>query len=293
MVDTKNLTLFLLILALFLGATIEISEGSILIGVVLFVIAIILISKVKFGESYVVSRSRYRMFLGAGIIAADLIYNLIFQNQLGTVDIMTFLLGLSLVAYDFKNEDIRRMGKFGAYMSATFLVPFLIFFVLFGHLDIGFMHIFDHYLVLLPSIAIIKVIGLSIEVIATETVYIPGVEDMSVVIGGPCSGLYSMFLLIGIMVAYTRIEPIDNRRFYSMLVISVVVAYVANLLRVTTLYIVAYYYGSKAMYSAHTHLGWIIFAIIVVAILYVLDKMSRSQRGDLSSENQKHNSEKN
>ena len=82
-------------------------------------------------------------------------------------------------------------------------------------------------------------------------------------------------------------------RIKTLLVISVVVAYVANLLRVTTLYIVAYYYGSKAMYSVHTHLGWIIFAVVVVAILYFLDKMSRSHRADLSSENQKHNNEKN
>ncbi|MDY6964343.1 MAG: archaeosortase C [Halobacteriota archaeon] len=274
MVDIRNITIFLLILALFLGATVEISEGSILIGVLLFAIAIILISKVRFGESNVVSRSRYRMFLGIIIIAADLIYNIIAQNQLGTVDIMTFLLGLSLVAYDFKNEDARRMGKFGAYMSATFLILYVVFYDYFNIFEVDIIHSFDHYFVLLPSISIIGAIGLPVEVIATETVYIGGVEDMSVIIGGPCSGLYSMFLLIGIMVAYTRIEPIDRRIFYSMLIISIVVAYVANLLRVTVLYLVAYYYGSGAMFSAHTHLGWIIFAVVVTSILYVLDRMS-------------------
>ncbi|MDY6865462.1 MAG: archaeosortase C [Halobacteriota archaeon] len=282
MSDAKNLTIFLLILALFLGATVEITEGSVLVGVLLFAIAIILISRVRFGKSYSVDRSRVRMFLGIAIIAADAIYNIYSGNQLGTVDIMTFLLGLSLIAYDLKSEDARRMGKFGAYMSATFLVLYIIFYDFFGIFETDVIHLFDHYFVLIPSITLVKALGIPVEVIATETVYVGGIEDMSVIIGGPCSGLYSMFLLVGIMVAYTRIEPIEQRIFYSMLMISVVVSYVANLLRVTTLYVVAYNYGSEAMFTVHTHLGWIIFAVIVTAILYVLDRMSLVRTPDQS-----------
>ena len=111
--------------------------------------------------------------------------------------------------------------------------------------------------------------------IATETVRIQGVEEMSVIIGGPCSGLYSMFLLIGIMVAYKKIEQIERGRFYPLLGLSVVVAYLANLVRVTTLYLIAFYYGEEAMYLVHVHLGWIIFVIVVAVLFYVLDKMSR------------------
>lgn len=282
MTDVKNLTIFLLILALFLGATVEITEGSVLVGVLLFSIAIILISRVKFGESYSVDRSRVRMFLGIAIVAADAMYNFYSGNQLGTVDIMTFLLGLSLIAYDLKSEDARRMGKFGAYMSATFLVLYILFYDFFGIFETDIIHSFDHYFVLLPSISLILAIGIPVEVIATETVYIGGIDDMSVIIGGPCSGLYSMFLLIGIMVAYTRIEPIGRKMFSSILIISVVVSYVANLLRVTALYLVAYNYGSEAMHTVHTHLGWIIFAVVVTAILYVLDRMSLVRSSDQS-----------
>ncbi|MDY6930939.1 MAG: archaeosortase C [Halobacteriota archaeon] len=282
MADVKNLTIFALILALFLGATVEITEGSVLVGVLIFAVAIILISRVRFGESYGVDRSRIRMFLGILIVAADVIYNLYSSNQLGTVDMMTFLLGSSLIAYDLKSEDARRMGKFGAYMSATFLVLYIIFYDFFGIFETDVIHLFDHYFVLLPSISLVRALGIPVEVTATETVYISGVEEMSVIIGGPCSGLYSMFLLIGIMVAYTRIEPIEQRMFYSMLVISVFVSYVANLLRVTTLYAVAYYYGSEAMFTVHTHLGWIIFAVIMTALLYVLDRMSLVSSSDQS-----------
>lgn len=275
MPDYKNVIIFLLIFALFLGATIEISEGSALLGILLFVIAILLISRIRVGKSYVIKRSKLYMFVGALIVAADIAYNLLTHSELGTLDIMTFLLGISLIAYDINNEEIRRMGKFGAYMSATFIALFLFFFSLFNYLNIDFTHTFDHYFVLLPSVFIINAIGIPIQVISTETVRIQGVEDMSVIIGGPCSGLYSMFLLIGIMVAYTRIEHVERRKFFALLLISIMVAYIANLIRVSTLYIAGFYYGKEMMYFVHVHLGWIIFVIVVAVLLYVLDKMTR------------------
>ena len=275
MPDYKNVIVFLLIFALFLGATIEISEGSALLGILLFVIAILLISRIKVGKSYVIKRSKLYMFVGALIVAADIAYNVLTGSELGTLDIMTFLLGISLIAYDINNEEIRRMGKFGAYMSATFIALFLFFFCLFDYLNIDFTHTFDHYFVLLPSVFIINAIGIPIQVISTETVRIQGVEDMSVIIGGPCSGLYSMFLLIGIMVAYTRIEHVERRKFFALLLISVIVAYIANLTRVITLYIAGFYYGKEMMYFVHVHLGWIIFVIVVAVLLYVLDRMTR------------------
>jgi archaeosortase C (PEF-CTERM variant) len=275
MLDYKTIILFLLIFALFLGATVEISEGSIFLGILLFIIAIILISRIKVGKSYVIKQSKLHMFVGALIVASDIAYNILTHSELGTLDIMTFLLGISLIAYDINNEEISRMGKFGAYMSATFIVLFLFFFSLFNHLNIDFTHTFDHYFVLLPSVFIIKTIGIPIHVIATETVRIQGVEDMSVIIGGPCSGLYSMFLLIALMVAYTRIEQVERSKFFSLLLISVVVAYIANLMRVSTLYIVGFYYGKELMYTVHVHLGWVIFVIVVAVLLYVLDRMSK------------------
>ena len=275
MLDYKNIVAFLLIFALFLGATVEISEGSIPLGIFLFIIAIILFSRIKVGKSYVIEQSKFHMFVGALIVASDIAYNVLTYSELGTLDIMTFLLGVSLIAYDINNEEIRLMGKFGAYMSATFIVLFLFFFSLFNRLNIDLLHAFDHYFVLLPSVFITKTIGIPIHVIATETVRIHGVEDISVIIGGPCSGLYSMFLLIALMVAYTRIEQVERSKFFSLLLISVAVAYIANLMRVSTLYIVGFYYGKELMYMVHVHLGWVIFVIVVAVLLYVLDKMSK------------------
>jgi len=215
------------------------------------------------------------MLVGVLIVACDLGYNILTHSELGTLDIMTFLLGLSLIAQSINKDEIRRMGTFGAYMSATFIVLFLLFFSIFNYLDMDFTHLFDHYFVLLPSVFVINTLGIPVDVIAIETVRIAGAEEMSVIIGGPCSGLYSMFLLIGIMVAYTKIEHIARNRFYPLLIVTIVVAYLANLVRVSILYIAGYYYGKELMYTVHVHLGWVIFVIVVAVLLSVLDKMTR------------------
>ncbi|MCW3135602.1 MAG: archaeosortase C [Canidatus Methanoxibalbensis ujae] len=277
LLEYRNIIVFLLIFALFLGATIEISEGSVLVGIILFAIAVLLISRVKIGESYAIKHSKFRIFIGAVIIACDILYNITVSWELGTLDIMTFLLGASLIASAVDKNEISRIGKFGTYMSATFIVLFLIFFSLFNYLEIDFTHKFDHYFVMMPSIIIINALGLPIEVIGIETVRIKGVvEDMNVIIGGPCSGLYSMFLLIGIIVAYKHIENIEKKRFFTLLPASIAIAYTANLTRVTTLYVVGYYFGKDLMYMVHVHLGWIIFVVVVAALLHVLEKMSAS-----------------
>ncbi|MBC2702246.1 MAG: archaeosortase C [ANME-2 cluster archaeon] len=272
----QNALIFLLILALFLGGTVEISEGSKTIGIILLLLALLAISRIRLASSdnNFTSGNKIIMFIGVGIVISDIIYNFSSNSKLGTLDIMTFLFGLSLTTFGFNNNELRRIGTFTAYMSATFLVLFLILFSLFAHLNINFTHLFDHYFVLLPVVSILHILQIPVEIIGTETIRMTGVEEMSVVIGGPCSGLYSMFMLIGIIVGYTRMERFEFRQVYMMLLITVVVAYISNLFRITVLYLVGYSYGSDTMMFVHTHLGWIIFTAVAGILLYILDKMT-------------------
>ena len=279
MLEIRNILVFLLILGLFLGATVELSEGITFVGVFLFILLIVLISRVKFtgkAEKIRVLSVFHMQILGIAIISADLIYNMRISSSLGTLDMMTLLLGLSLIAQGIEKENIQKMGIFGTYMSITFIILFLVFFTLFNKFNICFIHIFDHYVVLLPSVFVIRSLGVPIEVIEIETVYMRGVENMSVIIGGPCSGLYSMFLLVSTVVAYTRIEPIERRNILLLLGISVVIAYVANLVRVTSLYIIGFYFGKDIMMTVHTHLGWMIFIVVIMLIFPVIKKFEGS-----------------
>jgi len=267
-----NILIILIVMALFTGATIQFSEGSVPLGVVMFLISIGLTTRIKLSGDYVTKSSKLYIILGALVLLADLIYNLKVMNQLGTLDSMTFFLGVSLIAYG--TSQYRRMGEFGIFMSATFIVLFIFFYSLLPSLNDNFIHYFDHYFVLIPSLAIVNAFtNMDVHIVATETVHFKGIEDSSVVIGGPCSGLYSMMLLIGIIAGYVRMEHLtDKRRIYLLVVIAITAAYISNLIRVSALYYVGYYYGIEKMMFVHVYLGWIIFIIISFGIMGILNK---------------------
>lgn len=260
-------------MAFFTGATIQLSEGSIPLGVIMFMTALGLTTRIRLSGEYITKSSKFFLVLGILIVLADIAYNLKAMNQLGTLDSMTFFLGVSLVAYGTK--QFRRIGEFGIFMSGTFIVLFLFFYSLLPSLNNDFIHDFDHYLVLLPSLAIVNAVtNMDIHIIASETVHFNGFEDATIVIGGPCSGLYSMLLLIGIIVGYAKMERLtDRKKVYLLIISAIIVAYVANLIRVSILYYVGYNYGIEKMMFVHIYLGWIIFIIISYGIMKGLNKI--------------------
>lgn len=267
-----NILIILLVMAFFTGATIQFSEGSVYIGVALFLIALFMTSKIRLSGEYITKNSKFYIGLGVLIVLADAGYNLKAMNQLGTLDSMTFFLGASFIAYGI--SQYRRIGEFGIFMSVTFIILFQFFYSILPSINNNFIHDFDHYLVLLPSLAIVNVLtNMDIHVVATETVHFKGFEDATVVIGGPCSGLYSMMLLVGIIVGYAKMERLkDKRRIGILIIVAIVVAYVANLIRVAVLYYVGYNYGIENMMFVHVHLGWIIFVVTSFGIMTLLNR---------------------
>jgi archaeosortase C (PEF-CTERM variant) len=142
-----NILIFLLVMAFFTGATIQLSEGSIYIGIVMFLISLALTTKIRISGEYITKSSRFYILVGVFILVADLAYNLAAMNQLGTIDSMTFFMGASFVAYGI--SQYRRIGEFGIYMSGTFIVLYIFFYSFLPSIRNNFIHEFDHYLVLL------------------------------------------------------------------------------------------------------------------------------------------------
>ncbi|KKG15972.1 hypothetical protein EO98_04520 [Methanosarcina sp. 2.H.T.1A.6] len=272
--ENKNLVLILLVLALFTGMAVEVSEGSTTVGVILFLASVLLLTRINFkhvGNSGLLKKSKTYFVIGAFIVAADLYYNFKNGGELGTLDVMTLFFGASLIGTQLQNPQIERVSRFGMSISSVFVILYLIFYTMFAFLNIDFLHKFDHYFILLPTVKLVGMTGIPLEVIATETVRVSGVEEMIVVIGGPCSGLYSMFLLIGIVFGYSRIENMEVNKTLKMLGFCVAVAYISNLFRVVVLYLTAYYYGQETMMLVHTHIGWIIFATVAAGIMYFIE----------------------
>jgi archaeosortase C (PEF-CTERM variant) len=269
----QNILIILLIMAFFTGATIQLGEGSVLIGIILFLVSLGLTTRIQLSGEYITKSSKFYVVLGILVLLADIAYNIKAMNNLGTLDSMTFFMGISLIAYG--TSQYRRMGEFGIFMSATFIVLFLFFYSLLPSINNNFIHDFDHYLVLIPSIAIVNALtNININITATETVHFNGVEDATVVIGGPCSGLYSMLLLIGIIVGYAKMERLtDRKRVFLLVITAIIIAYVSNLIRVSILYYVGYYYGIENMMFVHVYLGWILFIVICFGLMTVLNKI--------------------
>lgn len=268
-----NILIVLLLMAFFTGATIQFGEGSTLIGIALFLIALGLTTQIKLQGTYITKSSKFYVFLGIFIILADIVYNLKAINQLGTLDSMAFFMGISFIAYG--TSQYRRMGEFGIYMSGTFIVLFIFFYSILPSLKNNFIHDFDHYFVLIPSLLIVNAVtNMDIHIIATETVHFNGIEDSTVLIGGPCSGLYSMMLLFGIIVGYVKMEHLtDKKSIYLLIFASIIIAYISNLIRVSILYIIGYNYGIEKMMFVHVYLGWIIFIIISFGIMTALNRI--------------------
>jgi archaeosortase C (PEF-CTERM variant) len=266
--DYKNIVLILILIAVFTGAVIEFSEGSQIMGFILLLFFTAIVTRISFREKTNLMNSKMNLIIGFFIIVVDLYYNYKKSFSIRTLDIMVLFLGASLVSTQFHSLRLNRISRFGIYISAAFVFFYLIFYTLFGILNIDFMHKFDHYFILLPTVGILNLIGIPIKVVAMETVRINGIEDMNLIIGAPCSGLYSMFLLIGIVFGYSKIEKFNARKTFMMLGFCIIVAYVSNLFRVIILYFTAFWYGAENMMIVHTHLGWIIFAGVAAIIMY-------------------------
>lgn len=272
--EDKNLVLILLVLAMFTGMAVEVTEGSTAVGVILLLASVFLLTRINFkhlDDSGLLKKSKTYFVIGIFIILADTYYNFKKGGELATLDVMTLSFGASLIGTQLQNPQIERVSRFGMYISSIFVVLYLIFYTMFAFFNVDFLHKFDHYMILLPTVKLLGLAGIPLEVIATETVRISGIEEMTLVIGGPCSGLYSMFLLIGIVFGYSRIEKMSVYRTFMMFGFCVAVAYISNLFRIVILYLTAYYYGHETIILVHTHIGWIIFAGVAAGIIYFIE----------------------
>jgi len=265
-----NLLIILLVLALFMGATLEYGHGYVPYGILLFLLAVLLLSRQEMHGSQEI-KPKYYAIGGLLIIILDLAYNYrgMGKSGLATLDTMFLFLGVSFVARSMDNQKSRNLGTFGMYMSMTFIALYVTFFHIFSQ----FIYSFDHYFVMLPSAYLVNLIGIPTEVVAREVLRLS--ENLTLKIGGPCSGLYSMFMLISIITGYTMAEGVTElKRVFPVLIAAAGIAYIANIFRVSIIYFIGYNYSYDVMMTAHVHLGWMLFAITSLIILFALNRIS-------------------
>lgn len=260
----------------FLAATIEFGHGSIILGIIYAIILIIILSKVEINwrirENSNSGDKRFRLYaiVGILIIISVLVYNYTIKDSIGTLDMMTLMLGSSIFACSMNNTKVRRFGIFGAFMSFSFLILFAIIYGMF----VNYLIEYNYFFVLVPSVNIANAIGISMVIDPPDVVRIFGVENIGLAIGSTCNGVNSMLLLVSLVIGYSFAENIlDIKRTLLIALIAVLIAYLANILRILILFFVAYRYGLELMLNVHFHAGWIIFSVNALIFLYILNSL--------------------
>jgi len=99
-------------------------------------------------------------------------------------------------------------------------------------------------------------------------------NEFSVIIGAPCSGIESMVFFItlfGLMVILDR-DKINWKKAGIVFVLGLIGTYFLNAIRLSVLMMVGLRWPDFAMGQFHSHSGWIMFATFVLALYWITQK---------------------
>jgi len=246
---------------------------------------------------------------GALIIDAVLIYNWALKGGLnyysmGTYDFVTISFGLTLVLYNFIPNQFSWMRDFFTFFIIVafgiLVVPRLVMETLLGSGEgSGF---FTENLLVKPVSGLVRLMGIESDTVGdTLIVYFDppeGVYDRwQVGIGEACSGIYTATIFIAAYISFVLMEYRKfDRLVVIFLVVGIITAYLANILRITLIVWIGYRFdGPMALntepantnfWFAHTNLGWIIFILWILPFWYLIfrymlggDDSEKSEKG--------------
>ncbi|NOZ59709.1 MAG: archaeosortase C [Euryarchaeota archaeon] len=266
----KKVDLQLVVFTLLLvAAFIEFSYGSAYLGALFGAASLAVLARLS--RSLPSGRSDGRLLrkiLGVAVVGGVLYYNLSRGSDIKTLDSFLMLFGASIALTGAGNSRIAELGRFTLYLSGIFLVLFSSAYVLPGMLGVKLPYYYGHYMVTLPVAEVLSSLGIYLEVVSMNLLYVAGKTNSLIGLDMACYGFYSMFLIISATIAYGITMRLPPRRVVPVLLVLALASYAANFLRVSTLITLAYYYGTETMLLVHSHLGWIFFGIILLPLMY-------------------------
>ena len=269
-VRRREILLAFIVISL-IAAFIELSYGSVYVGIAFFFFCLCLLFFTKRGSEKKESggRSLFLLLIGAILIISDIAYNFISQSDIQTLDSMILLLGLSLIIANTSGK-FGDIGAFGTYMCIFFLIFFALLYVIPSKLDMNLPHYYGHYFIALPICNLLNIFGFDLSLPETGTIMVNGFERAWLKMDLACFGWYSMILIVSALLSYNiTIERFQRNKLLKIIFVMVVASYFANFLRVSILVLLTYFYGVETMMIFHSHIGWILFAIILLPLMYI------------------------
>ncbi|WP_290596749.1 MULTISPECIES: archaeosortase C [unclassified Archaeoglobus] len=270
----EGLTLALAALLL-IAAFIELSYGSLYIGLIFLILIVVFIYILtRKSERDRIRPSKLQIFVGATLILLVVGYNLYKNSEIQTLDSMVLLLGFSLIVSNIPRFS--EIGKFSVYFSFLFLVFYSILFLIPENVGFDLPYYYGHYFVTLPVVATMQNMGYNLSNPDMRLIEVCGVERTVLKIDLACFGWYSLILIISLVIAYSEtVEKFRTKKLLIVLALLILASYIANLLRVAILVHLTYFYGVKTMMTVHSHLGWILFAVFLLPVAFFLLKKNQ------------------
>jgi len=223
---------------------------------------------------------RYLAILGVVLISGDILFNAYLSRTPALLehDQSVLLLGGILLAYRFFPEKYRRERDFVLLFALVFVailvVPLLFLRVLLR--DPGAtVDLYSAYALAPQTNAIVNLLGVP-STIVYNSEGTPGLAfetaagaSVQVFITSACSGIYSFAIFSSAFSAYVLTGQRKlNRRVVAFFALGILLAYIANVLRMVAIILVGYHFdtpstGIQNMLFAHSNVGWIIFLLWV------------------------------
>ncbi len=208
--------------------------------------------------------------IGGICVAGVLLYNLARRSDLGIPEWGILAYGLLLLlAASRLDHRIRRLdvGTLVAWSFPLILAP-LTMFSLNAGISAGQGETaaspIVHALVVLPSAALLGIMGTSLDVVGNSFVMDTPRGSLTLGVGLVCAGLYPMVLFGGLVALHGWQNKLRPGRLAAYLGTGILGLWFVNLIRLVILTRVGARWGVHALETVHAHIGWILFAGFMV-----------------------------
>lgn len=109
------------------------------------------------------------------------------------------------------------------------------------------------------------------------------IGDHEIYMGAPCSGFRSLITMISLGIAYVYITKSQRKTKIALLTAIVPLALLGNLIRVTSMCLVTFYFGDDIGHKYHDLSGFVIFIILILGLIGIENIFEKKDRKKSSS----------
>ncbi len=203
------------------------------------------------------------------------------ERSFNMYDIILIAFGVFVVIYPVMERFFPWESRFILF----FFIFFTIFVVLVHKISIYFSPegtlraSLNSKITVAPFHAWLSIIGFDITRNGQTLFFIAPGGPASLYIGPPCSGYFSLFTFLAVIMSYMIASGFPLKKGIILTILGLILGYLANIFRLTVLVLVATSHGMAVMDRVHTYLGTVLFVgwnlLFWIPVLYYFRKKEK------------------